>query len=140
MNFSHLVALDFDGVLHPCLAGTFIYLPDFEAWLRTHPNVGVVLATTWREQYPLEELLKLFSPDIRVRIVGVTPVLAEGPGSRYAEILQFMRAIGFTGPWAALDDDATLFPDFCEQLVLCATIRGLRRAQLELLGRKLLLS
>lgn len=140
MNFSRLVALDFDGVLHPCLAGTFIYLPDFEAWLRRHPDVGVLFATTWREQYSLQKLAELFSHDLRARIVGATPVFAEGPGCRYEEILSWIRSTGFRGPWAALDDDLTLFPDNCDELVLCATVRGLRRAQLDELTRKLQLS
>jgi hypothetical protein len=122
------------------LAGTFIYLPDFEAFLRAHPSVGVVLSTSWREDHSLEELRSFFSPDLQNRIIGVTPVLAGGPGGRLKEILAWIVQHCFHGQWAALDDDATLFPAFCDRLVLCQTARGLRRAKLMELCTKLGLS
>lgn len=137
MTFQKLVFLDFDGVLHPGLAGTFIYLPDFEEWLRPFAGVGVVLSSTWRLDNPLSELLRLFSSDLRPRVVGTTPEVTGGPAARYLEIQEWLRSHAFNGTWAALDDDTSLFPLGLENLVLCATARGLRKPQLAELTRKL---
>lgn len=140
MTLRRLVFLDFDGVLHPGLAGTFIYLPDFEAFLAAHPDVGVVFSTSWREQESFESLVEFFSQSLRPRFLGVTPQSAGGPGSRWRECHEWVVEHDFRGPWAALDDDAQLFPSYCSQLVLCASARGLRKAQLDELRVKLQLS
>ena len=137
MSIQRLVFLDFDGVLHPGLAGTFIHLPLFEDFLHTHPDVGVVFSTSWREQESLESLTEFFSPSLRPRIQGATPISTGGPGSRWREILEWLTEHPEHGRWAALDDDAQLFPSFCDQLVLCDASRGLRAAQLRELQVKL---
>lgn len=134
MRFKRILFLDFDGVLHPGLAGTFIYLPELEEFLRAHPDLGVVISSTWREQHSLDELRRFFSLEVRDRLVGATPQTSY---SRLVECRLWLRQAGFSGPWVALDDDETLFPGFCEELVLCATHRGLRKPQLAELHRKL---
>lgn len=133
--------LDFDGVLHPGLAGTFIHLPLLQQFLQDHPDVGVVLTTSWRLDYSLEELRRYFVADLRARVVDVTPALLEyTPAKRYAEIQVWLRRHGACRPWAALDDDASLYPPECPQLVLCNAARGLRQPQLDALRVKLGLS
>lgn len=123
--------LDFDGVLHPCTAGTFIYLDRIEAFLVAHPEVEVVLSTSWREDQSLESLQELFSPAVRAQIVDVTPVLSPRPCIRQREIELWLHQHNRSRhPWAALDDDASLFSCHCPQLVLCNTVQGLRPAQL----------
>lgn len=129
MTPAALIFLDFDGVLHPGLAGTFIYLPELEAFLRSHPKVVVVLSTTWRLQYSVGEIQTWFSADTRTRIIGATPSLGDGE-DRYAEIQLWLARHNMQCPWVALDDEPKLFPPSCPELVLCATARGLRRAQL----------
>lgn len=131
-----LIFLDFDGVLHPGLAGTFCYLSRFETFLRDHPEVRVVLSTSWRCSEPFADLRNLFYPDIQPRILGVTPDLPHR--NRYGEILQWLADHQATGvPWAALDDDRHLFPPACHNLVLCDTARGLRAGHLLELKDKL---
>lgn len=137
MPISRLLFLDFDGVLHPGLAGTFIYLPMLEDYLRAQPSIGVVLSTSWRQQESFPKLLEIFSPDIRSRIVGATPTFPDSPEVRYCEILAWLRANRFSGPWVALDDDTSLFPNFCDNLVVCLTHRGLRPPQLASVSQKL---
>ncbi|MBU9199818.1 hypothetical protein KTD31_00195 [Burkholderia multivorans] len=134
-----LIFLDFDGVLHPCTAGTFIYLDRFHAFLHDHPDVRVVLSTSWRNDHPWPALLGLFALELQGRFLGVTPELdAALPAVREAEIELWRREHGFLGaPWVALDDDASLFSPGCPELVLCETIRGLRPTQLEQIKRKL---
>lgn len=135
-----LVALDFDGVLHPCTAGTFIYLDRFQDFLRKHPSLRVVLSTTWRNDMAWPDLMALFAPELRERFLGFTPDL-EHTGSqaiREREIQAWRRENQVLSlPWVALDDDASLFSPGCPNLVLCETIRGLRPAQLALIEQKL---
>lgn len=137
MPGSHLVFLDFDGVLHPGLAGTFIYAPDFETFLQEHRDVQVVFSTSWREEETHQSLTEYFSPSLRQRFIGVTPVSPGGPGSRWREIRAWLSEQGFGGRWVALDDDATLFPPGCAELVRCDTARGLRKTQLDEMRGKL---
>ncbi|MBK3779963.1 hypothetical protein G3A43_06820 [Paraburkholderia aspalathi] len=129
---THWVFVDFDGVLHPGLAGTLCYVSRLEAFLIANPGVGVVLSTSWRQHYSLDELRMMFPVSIRARIVAVTPVLPEGTrAQRYAEIQEWLRRFGAGRPWAALDDDASLFPAWCDELVLCESARGIRPAHLQ---------
>jgi hypothetical protein len=134
-----LLFTDFDGVLHPCLAGTFIYLDRYQEFLRQHPSIRPVLDTTWRLDHPREYLMAMFAPDIRERFLGATPLLDDAlPAVREQEILAFRRANRLEHlPWVALDDDASLFSPGCPNLVLCETVRGLRPAQLAQIEAKL---
>lgn len=129
-----ILFLDFDGVLHPFLArfssDAFCHLPRLEKVLREFPAVQIVIASTLRESVPLAFLVQRFSPDIAVRIVGVTPILVihdagDVAGSRHREILAYLRGSG--ADWLALDDDASLFPPGCAELVLCDD--GFREAE-----------
>ncbi len=143
-----IIFLDFDGVLHPFLARSstdaFCYLPRLESVLRDFSNVQIVIASAQREVMPLALLKEQFAPDIAARIIGVTPVVeirdaGDVAGSRYREILAYLDGSG--AGWLSLDDDASLFPPGCTELVLCDD--GFRdpeeralRAALETLARK----
>lgn len=134
-----LLFLDIDGVLHPCTAGTLIYMDRLEGFLRKHPEVQVVISSTWRLDHAWPDLMAFFSTDLQSRILGVTPEDASGYGAtREREITAWRQAHQCTSlPWAALDDDASLFSPGCPNLVLCETIKGIRPAQLTLLEVKL---
>ncbi len=130
--------LDFDGCLHPGLAGTFVYLPLLQEFLLEQPDVHVVLSTSWRLDTPLSELLRLFHPAVRSRIVGATPALPDQPGQRWAEIQLWLQKNNATHcAWVALDDDKSLFPAYCDNVVWCDPARGLRKYHLPELARKL---
>jgi HAD domain in Swiss Army Knife RNA repair proteins len=109
-----LLFLDFDGVLHPRAPrkNLFCNLPRLEAVLREFRFVDVVIASTWREDMSLEQLRKLISPDLRSRIIGVTPVVEieypAGPhGTREKEIRLYLEQSGCQDrTWLALDDQA----------------------------------
>lgn len=120
-----ILFLDFDGVLHPFLARSsadaFCYLSRLETVLREFPDVQIVIASTQREAAPLALLARRFSPDIAARIVGATPIFeihdaGDVAGSRHREILAYLDGSG--ADWLALDDDASLFPPGCAELVL----------------------
>jgi hypothetical protein len=64
-----LLFLAFDGVLHPALDATepdSCRLPLLESVRRAAPRVRIVIASTWREAFPLDELPGLFAPSIAV--------------------------------------------------------------------------
>lgn len=134
-----LLFTDFDGVMHPCNAGSFVYLERYQAFLRKHPSIRPVLDTTWRLDHPWDYLMAMFAADLRERFLGATPALDERlPAVREQEILAWRRAHRVEHlPWVALDDDASLFTPGCPNLVLCETVRGLRPAQLAQVEAKL---
>jgi hypothetical protein len=58
-----LLFLDFDGVLHPLRsgeAGRFILIPAFEAWVRIHPAIEIVISSTRRQIFPFETIRRFF--------------------------------------------------------------------------------
>lgn len=139
-----LLFLDFDGVLHPRAAGEnlFVHIPRIEWVLRDFPLVQVVISSTWREVTPPHELQAMFSEDVRLRIIGTTPLVdieyPPGPvGSREKEIRIFLDQPEFIGRnWLALDDEAPLFMPGCHNLILCNSLTGLDDAvELELRER-----
>lgn len=138
-----ILALDFDGVLHRIRGPAFEHLPRFESILRQFPEVDIVVSSSWREAYTWDHILNYFSEDLHRRIIGATPVLsAESPQYRahvrHSEIRKFLVDSGRDPHrWIALDDDASLFPPMCEQLVLCDAQRGLDAATARLLRKKL---
>lgn len=128
-----ILFLDFDGVLHPRSPGKnlFCNLPRLEAVLREFSFVEVVIASTWREDMSLGQLRELISPDLRCRIIGVTPVVEiefpPGPhGTREQEIRSFLEQSGYKDrPWLALDDEYLLFHRDCQNLITCPAAFGL---------------
>lgn len=112
------VFLDFDGVLHPFFPephlseedrAFFSYRGRWEQWLLEHPDVRVVISSSWRESHDLAALRAFFSTELRDRIVGTTPVLetVEEGGTRQQEIQAWMRQHAQPeDAWVALDDHA----------------------------------
>ncbi len=127
-----ILFLDFDGVLHPRAPGKELFsnLARLEAVLREFEFVEVVITSTWREDMPFEKLQELFSPDIRPRIIGITPVVEiefpAGPhGSREEEIRLFLEKGDYKErSWLALDDEEKLFQPGCTNLIKCPTMIG----------------
>jgi hypothetical protein len=150
MTPRHIVlALDFDGVLHPLNSRTesmFCRLDPLEAWLRGRPAIRVLITSSWRETHPLDELVSFFSEDLQHRIAGVTPVYEDVFGKqgarsseeiaatryrRQVEIERWMADSGVSRDvWAALDDDPALFASGCPNLVVCDPAVGLTEEQL----------
>lgn len=133
-----ILFLDFDGVLHPQYEDqpvpadvAFCYLARFEAVMRDFPQVEIVISSTWREQFSLDELRAWFSADIAARIAGTTllperllpPRMVE---LREWEIVTWLTAQGRQDePWIALDDAAWQFKYHRNHLVACTGYVGL---------------
>jgi hypothetical protein len=136
-----ILFLDFDGVLHPQYDGEptpvseiFCHLPRFESVMRDFPSVEIVISSTWRIQFTLDELRARFSPDIAARIIDVTPQIECAddnylPARREDEILEWLKRAGLSCTlWIALDDAAWQFKQHRDRLVACTWYVGLNDA------------
>jgi len=119
-----VLALDFDGVLHPALPyfdeqGSnphFQDLPALEAALEPFPQVGLLISSSWRRRRSRQDLLKAFSPALRQRVLDVTPELpnTHAAGVRQREVETWMADFAPHARWVALDDVAECYlPGAC---------------------------
>lgn len=110
-----ILFLDFDGVLHPCDHGGDVFSRVAHLWeiLRACPGVRVVFSTSWRESFPLDELVDMATAnggeDLAPRFIGTTGPFLD---LRQAECLAWLESNGLKGqPWIAIDDRPDWFPD-----------------------------
>jgi hypothetical protein len=116
-----LFFLDFDGVLHPFVPlahlsdeenAHFSSLPAFEAAARACGEYEIVISSTWRKNHSMDEIRRLFSPDVAARILGGTPAIdsGNGDGARQAEVEAWLKENGRQGdPWIGIDDYPQLY-------------------------------
>lgn len=115
-----LYFLDFDGCLHRFfpiskddpMDALFAYVPQFEEAIRQCPNAEIVISSSWRHKYSLEEMKKHFSPDVQEMIIDVTPKIGAGasPGARSDEVNLWLRQNGRVGQaWIGIDDYPSLY-------------------------------
>jgi hypothetical protein len=121
-----LLSLDFDGVLHPTMQADtvvrtihFGWLPLLVGVLAPHPDVCVLVHSTWRTQYDVDEL-RLLLGTLGERVVGAAP-----PGPRYQSVLEWLRQHPEVTSYRMLDDEAEDFgsPPPAE-LILCEPSSG----------------
>ena len=117
-----LLFLDIDGVCHPLSAyskGTS-FLEYVPLIAKTVGNTPVVVSSSWRGTYFLDELQEMLQP---LNVVGSTPVEDSfgEHGSRQREIKQWLEGdiSGKNWDWIALDDMENLFYKDCTNLILC---------------------
>lgn len=120
--FEELLFLDFDGVLQtPALADwqEMEFIHELEDILQIRPELFVVVVSTHREDKSLEEVKALLPASVASRVVGVTPVRADGraDGGRQREIEDWLSAHPGCSTWVAVDDDARLYEQGCPWLV-----------------------
>lgn len=141
--------VDCDGVLHPefCHESRhFSCLPYFEQSLQSHPDVGVVISSTWRLHRSLDDLRSHFSSDIAQRIIGVTPRfsdLQDVPESllgyeREAECHAWLRTHDRAAlPWLTVDDRPWLYRPFNKSLFLVDGKTGITTSSAQALMERL---
>lgn len=136
--------LDFDGVLHP-FGGhpLFRHMPHLYTLLEKHPEVRLVVHSSWREIRDDSELRTfLFAqrrPDLANRFLGATP---REVMSRWESIEAWVAAHPeVEGPFCVLDDEPRLFPSHIAQgrdpkfhFIGCDSKRGLSESGPELAG------
>lgn len=133
---SRLLSIDFDGVAHPTGAGTttikttlFGWLPDLHRVLAPHPDVRVLVHSSWLFTYTPDELQMMLGP-LEQRFVGAAP-----RGPRYESVLRWLHYHPTYTSFRILDDDRTEFPDPPPaELILCDPLQGVSdpRVQAEL--------
>jgi len=123
--------LDIDGVLHPArepgqlgpsdlymVVGPFGWLPYLAKVLEPFPDVELVVHSTWRETFSLDELRDMLS-ELGTRSVDVAPA-----GERHDAIQAWLRDRAVAS-YRILDDDASAFPSPTPaQLIICDPRRG----------------
>ena len=135
-----LLFLDFDGVLRrrtsPLYELDRDLVGNLEAVLRALPDVEVVITSSWREAFSLDEIRSRFSPDIGARIVGVTPSSRSRDGFyRHREVSAYLKSAAATR-WVALDDDREHYPPEAPVLLVDPEV-GLDAAMAAELARRL---
>lgn len=119
-----LLFLDIDGVLRrmdsPLYELDKDCLHHFEESLRSFPEVKIVITSSWRLAFSLDEMKKLFSEDISRRIIGVTPISNYlDDHHRYKEVLAYLKKIeNGKQKWIAVEDDPDYYPPGCNVLLI----------------------
>ncbi|WP_341678729.1 HAD domain-containing protein [Niveibacterium sp. SC-1] len=128
-----ILFLDFDGVLHS--------MQSLELFTESHRlgpvlarfrELEIVISSSWREDYSLEQMLGYLPPEVADRVIGVTPVWiarSEPPWPiREAECREWLRRAEFDpDDWVALDDRGDLF-SATAPLIKCDPTLGLDEA------------
>ena len=131
MQPRRVVFLDFDGVLHPAVEtpeGTalFQWIPQLAGLLQSHPDVAIVIHSTWREAHTLAQMRALLGP-LGDRVVG-----AVGAGEKAQAILDYLHAHPQIERWIVIDDAAAQFqvalPD---TVVACDPLTGICGPQVQ---------
>ncbi len=143
MTDAPILFVDIDGVLHPVGSREPVWfnrLPLLAQALGEPDlaHVQLVVSSDWRIAYTLDELRLRFPPDLRLRVVGTTPLEeAVKPRQwgawaqrhpRQAQLMAWLdRHIGsLQHPWAALDDNPHQFIPHEPRLVSVHGVLGLQ--------------
>jgi hypothetical protein len=133
MKSRALLFLDFDGVLHPASAyqtHAFSHAPALARCVAPY-DCEIVISSSWRFSYTLDELRSLLPRELAMRVTGATGPAHVGSQARYIEICKYLqKRMLQTDAWRALDDAAWEFPHGLRNLVSCDPNVGLAERQL----------
>ena len=153
-----MLFLDFDGVLHPIDVVTIDYAdhgvtitgngllrhaPRLDVLLSNHPDVAVVISSSWRNNFPLDELKERLGP-LGQKAIGTInstvvpdrmPFLHEQRPiiGRYRHCEELADHFGVTD-WLLIDDDpfivwrtesGAVLPDLEQRVILCDSMLGM---------------
>ena len=130
-----LLFLDFDGVLHPSSGPAeiaFQSADDLAQVLVKHP-CKVVISSSWRIHYTLDELKERLPVSMRDLICGTTGDPHFGKWPRFHEIKNYMIERNIITNWRALDDSFIEFPFYCEELIVCNPNTGITNKEMAVL-------
>lgn len=129
MKRQRVICLDFDGVLHPTMEGEyrmsathFGWLPHLQRMLGADPDVVLLVHSSWRHKFNLEELRMLLGDVLGPRVVAAAPagndrwLAIQTWAAKQTEVLDLL----------ILDDAPEEFPTSMPfTLVVCDPTRGL---------------
>ena len=130
------IFLDFDGVLHSTNSNAleFELVPLFAQHLAPYAdNFRIIISSLWRQNHSLEFLVNIFPSSIKRTIKGITPTHLNGlsRGGRFNEIKEYCEAYHIKdSDWIAIDDNESLFPPQCKNLVVTSPIKGVTPKEL----------
>lgn len=144
MTNAPTIFLDFDGVLHPDdvyrIRGEIVLMRDglpLFAWspllveaLEPHPDVRIVLSTSWVRVVGFDKAHERLPIELQRRVVGATWHSSFDPYwwaglSRYEEIVHYVQRHALTH-WLAIDDDVRIWgEEHIERLVETDSTLGL---------------
>lgn len=125
-----ILFLDFDGVLHPdavylrqsghielrAEGALFMWADRLAAALQPHPDVRIVLSTSWVRNIGFHRTRKALPTDLAARVVGATWHSGMDKGwldyipwdnqTRYEQIQAYLSRLSAPARWIAVDDDA----------------------------------
>lgn len=136
MDSDKLLFLDFDGVLHPVEANRqelFCKAPLLSNFLSANP-CEIVISSSWRLHFSLDELKQRLQPPLANLIVGETGRREMGRWSRFSEIQNYIRKNKPQANWRALDDSIKDFPVDCPELIHCDPNEGMTKKEIILLS------
>jgi len=163
-----ILFLDFDGVLHrdavylehrrPVLRGSgtlFEWAPNLISALEPHPDVQIVLSTSWVRARGFGRARDALPPPLREKVIGGTWHSKMGRSeiggfrlvntwwanaTRYQQIAAYIARTKTDINWLAIDDNDTGWAEACrDRLILTDSDRGLSDWRvLALLSEKLL--
>ncbi len=129
-----IIFLDFDGVLHPTSASPeelFIKSKQLaECLLPFRHNHQLIITSSWRHHYSINELQKIIPIELGEMIDGKTGNAFVGKWPRYNEILEYLKLHAPLADWRALDDSFLEFPADCKELIKCDPNTGLSDKEL----------
>lgn len=132
-----LIFLDFDGVLHSIAANKhelFCKAPLLNNLLTAHP-CEVVISSSWRLHFQLDELRQRLKPPLSNLVVGQTGPREVGRWPRFVEIKNYINLNKPQASWRALDDAINEFPVDCPALIHCDPCEGITETQISALSK-----
>lgn len=116
--------LDFDGVLHAgpnveAATAHWCWLPALAQLLARHEDVRIVVHSTWRYDYNVEELRELLGR------LGDRVISSTDAGGRLESIEQWLADHPEVTAFRILDDAEREFYRLPEELILCDPARGI---------------
>jgi hypothetical protein len=127
-----ILFLDFDGVTHQdrcSVDNLFCRMPLIEEVLREFPHVEIVISSSWREHYSLDDMRDFFDVGMQDRVIDVTPNIDSFAGKQWLpgqgpvcerqwECELWMKENRPLGArWLAIDDRPTWFAPGCQNLL-----------------------
>lgn len=124
-NTMRLIFLDFDSVLHEARGDLeeeqfFQWVPVLAKLIAPHPDVYVVVPSSWRHMHTPEEL-RGFMHELAGRYLGAVP-----PGPRERSIREYLRLVPQVREYIAIDDAPEEFSRIRgRRLLVCDSRTGL---------------
>ena len=132
-KINRILYLDYDGCLHHEQVffhprhgiymntpgrSLFEWMPILDELLRPHPDVSIVLSTSWVRAKNFSFARKQLSPALRERVIGATfhsRFMHNEAFARLPRGVQIEDDVARRAPqsWLAIDDDAMGWPDWC---------------------------